>query len=130
MLVIGKAKAWIDDASLEIVDEDTETTTMEIGGGSISANAPKQPFFVAWLWLVVIALFLFGFSQTKNSWAQRFALRFSIGYWLLYCFPTLVTGIAGSVLGALAKFGVSVETASERLTKFIAGEKVEAGAAI
>lgn len=127
LLVFGKAKVWIDDASIEIVDDQTKTTTMDSRGVSGSANAPPQPFFTGWLWLALIALVLFAVSQTKNSFAQRFALRFTIGYWLLYCFPTLIMGIVGGILETLNKFGVDVETAKERLGKFVAGEKYYTG---
>ena len=51
MLVIGNTKAWLDDASFEIVDESVESTVMETRGG-VSANAPTQPYFNHWLWLI------------------------------------------------------------------------------
>ncbi len=128
MLVIGKAKVWIDDASIEIVDDQTATTTGIFG--SVAADAPQQPFFTAWLWLVLIVLVLFAVSQARNSFAQRFALRFSCIYWLLYCFPTLIVGIGGSVLATLTRFNVNVETASERLGRLVEGEKYYTGEAV
>ena len=62
-------------------------------------NAPTQPFFTHWLWLPVVALTLFvvalspaGTSKTtdkleKVNWLRKFAIRFTVSYWLLYCLP-------------------------------------------
>jgi hypothetical protein len=125
LLLVGKGKAWIDDATLEVVSETTEVTAKKMpetqqktaanpsaGKQPSAAQRPSaaqgnsseaqrsiaqavqkaalqkpQPFFVAWLWLPVIALVLFGLSQTKLGLVQRFAFRFSFAYWLLYSLP-------------------------------------------
>ena len=63
-------------------------------------HSPQQPFFVSWLWLAVVALVLFGLSQyvpARNDaqssgpiplgFVPKFALRFSVAYWLLYSLP-------------------------------------------
>lgn len=79
MFVVGRGKAWIDDASLEIVDPETPTT-----GGSANSTkptapksrfspvlmkafqeadkAPQQSFWTPWLWLVAMAMTLFALS--------------------------------------------------------------------
>jgi hypothetical protein len=126
LLLVGKGKAWIDDATLEVVSETTEATARKIpeerqkavaapSAGNRPSEAQRnssaaqrtpseaqrkmaqaiskaalqkpQPFFVAWLWLPVIALVLFGLSQTKLGLVQRIAFRFSFAYWLLYSLP-------------------------------------------
>jgi uncharacterized membrane protein YphA (DoxX/SURF4 family) len=53
----------------------------------IPAPGEPQPFFVRWLWLPVVALVLFGLSQTNLGLVQRIAFRFSFAYWLLYSLP-------------------------------------------
>src|SRR5581483_12228625 len=61
---------------------------VQSAGGRRSGPQDKpQPFFVAWLWLPVIALVLFGLSQTNLGFIQRVAFRFSFAYWLLYSLP-------------------------------------------
>ncbi|MDB4533937.1 hypothetical protein N9242_03625, partial [Vicingaceae bacterium] len=77
-----------------------------------AANAPKQPFFVSWLWLVVIALALFVISQVVWSsefsktpdlgFVSKFALRFSVAYWLLYSLPAPFTSLLPYVGNKLA----------------------------
>jgi hypothetical protein len=121
MLVMGKTKAWIDGASLEIVDEEVTTTAKKIPDYSIADKAPPQSFFNAWLWLAMIAIFFFLFSQTKNNLVQRFALRFSIVYWLLYSFPSPFTDIIGSLLATLAKLNVPIEAVGKSLKTFSDG---------
>lgn len=95
MLVFGNAKAWLDDVSLTEVSETTAETARKVDrrtGEMRTAEDEPQPFFVAWLWLVVITLGLFALSQTKFRrqslrGVSRFAFRFSFAYWLLYCLP-------------------------------------------
>lgn len=73
MFLIGKGTAWIDDASLTVVDDKTPTSEMKVtqqGGGrppmspilqkafADAENAPQQPFFTHWLWLPLIAIVL------------------------------------------------------------------------
>ncbi len=121
MLVMGKTKAWIDGASLEIVDEEVTTTAKKIPDYSIADKAPPQSFFNAWLWLAMIAIFFFLFSQTKNNLVQRFALRFSFVYWLLYSFPSPFTDIIGSLLATLAKLNVPIEAVGKSFKTFSDG---------
>lgn len=121
ILLIGKAIAWIDDASLEIMSEQEKASTKVTGQTMASKASPAQPFFNGWLWLAGIALGLMVLSQQANSAVQRFALRFTLVYWLLYSFPTLITGLAGKMLVILAKFEVPVEGPIQwiaRLTKY------------
>lgn len=87
LLVLGKGKAWLDDASLEIVPDKTPATGAAILRLQSSAEAPTQPFFVPWLLLVAVAIGLFVLSQTKASFWQRIAFRFSLTYWVLYSLP-------------------------------------------
>lgn len=97
LILAGKGKAWIDDATLEVVPIDTPTTTQESGSAQTtrgsatapptngvtppsssqrvnvgpSAMADSQPFFVKWLWLALVALVLMGLSQIQRSSGQR-----------------------------------------------------------
>jgi|GEM_PF-1927617 len=87
MLVLGKCIAWIDDASLEVVEKSVPVTGSSIG---VSASDPPQPFFVWWLVLPVVALVLFWLGYAGERWINRFAFRFSVAYWVLYCFPTVL----------------------------------------
>ncbi len=125
MFVIGSGKAWIDDAHLEVVADDTPSTSMtNIIAAAAAATAPKQPFFTPWLWLAGISLVLFVISQVESpralgqpneparrdadtaalGWLPKFALRFAVGYWLLYCLPApvneLLLGFGGPVMSA------------------------------
>ena len=108
MLVLGKAKAWIDDVSLEVIDKDDDTT--KTTGGALSnlgtrlkqaAASPPQPFFNKWLWLALFVLLLFMISQLKNSILQRFALHFTLVYWILYSSPVVLVTIFQRILGFL-----------------------------
>ena len=93
LLLLGTGKAWIDDATLEVVSESTPATgAIALGpnrpmGAQVRREQDKpQPFFTAWLWLPVIALVLFGLSQSNLGIVQRIAFRFSFAYWLSYSF--------------------------------------------
>lgn len=88
LLVLGKGKAWLDDASLEVVTDDTPATGAALPALTGTAVDAPQPFFVPWLLLVVVTLVLFALSQTKSSIGQRIAFRFSLAYWLLYNLPS------------------------------------------
>ncbi len=87
MLVLGKCVAWMDEVSLEVVDKTVKVTGGGIGG---MASSPPQPFFTWWLVLPVVALSLFSLGYAGNRWFHRMAFRFSLAYWVLYCFPTLL----------------------------------------
>lgn len=127
MFVIGQGKAWIDDASLEPVEQEVSTTSM-ISNESLSAamaaagDAPVQPFFNHWLWLALIGGGLFVLSQvgfaneglktgeagggaengvataTPLGGLPRFALRFTLLYWLFYSLPLPFTAITPGFL--------------------------------
>ncbi len=121
LLFLGKGKAWIDDATLEIVNDKTATT-----GGSLSSDSADkpQPFFNHWLWLPLVAITLFVLSQwdviaesrqrtespaltdgdaptvsenagsyLETSSLQRFALHFSVSYWLVYSLPSPIASL-------------------------------------
>jgi len=135
MLVFKSSKAWIDDVSLEIVGDDIPTTSKDFStrapappppktkeereerkkmmeSFSQAATSPTQPFFNHWLWIVGIVLLLFGISQLRTSYVQRFALHFTFAYWILYCFPTVILGAARPLIGSLGKLGIDTEQAS------------------
>ena len=106
MLVFGKTVAWIDDASLTIVDDDQATTAMQMAAAT--TNSPKQPFYTHWLWLAVLVIALLCCSQLPDSRFQRFAMFFATTYWVLYSFPTLLQGFLGRAVGLLAQLGVEL----------------------
>lgn len=130
LLCLGKSKIWFDDASFEVVGDDVPTTGKSSNQTTAEGdqkqpprsgmspvlmkalaeadNAPRQPFFTPWLWLVVIAIGLFAVSGLGSSVAKvppgvvaegskaglafsgfvaGFAFRFSLVYWLVYNFP-------------------------------------------
>lgn len=93
-IVVGNCKVQVDTTSIEVVDDDTETTEAlkNANGSSTSANskknaapqmpsisprllrareeaenAPKQPFFNHWLWIPFVAFVLFGLSALPNK---------------------------------------------------------------
>jgi len=109
LLLLGKGRAWLDDASLEIVSEETPATAAELPTAGGIVEDPPQPFFVPWLALVVVALGLFGLSQLKPGPVQRFAFRFSFAYWLLYNLPAPLDAllpVVGSYLSGAWDAGV------------------------
>ncbi len=87
ILVLGEGKAWIDDASLEIVAVDAAVTARS-NQANADAVLSTQPFFVRWLAFPLIGLALLGLSHAGTTTINRFAFRFSLAYWLLYCLPT------------------------------------------
>lgn len=106
MFVIGNGSARLDDATLEVVAADVPTTGAAVAAasrGSMPAavakalaeadKAPQQPFFTPWLALPALALlaFLFALWPTRSGnepgAGRRFAIRFTIAYWLVYCLP-------------------------------------------
>jgi uncharacterized membrane protein YphA (DoxX/SURF4 family) len=132
IFIIGIGIASIDDASLAIVSDQVATTggeipmpqtTKELQQARQSANAaPTQPFLTLWMLPALIAIALFGLANVRQSppisethqddtetsdsmrALPKFALRFSVVYWSLYCLPstiseTLVRAFASKVLG-------------------------------
>ncbi len=94
LIVVGKGKVRFDDASLEIVADETETSDMNLGSGTSDTSdsksdkkpkpvfqrsplimeamqkadgAPPQPFFNHWLWLPLFAMVLFGLSGLPDK---------------------------------------------------------------
>ena len=130
LTVVGKAEAWIDDASLMIMD-DTEASNQS---GSIFGLIFHRPFFVKWLWLVGITLAFFIASHMKSNQFQRFAFRFSFTYWLLYGFPFVISESARLIFMQFANWGADTSWATEYLERFMTGfryceEKLVAGTA-
>ncbi len=121
MFVLGNGQAWIDDVTLEVVADEVPTTgtstkssaaarpqfSPELQKAFAAAHlAPQQPFFTLWLVLPLVAVVLFAVAltewQSKSSLEQRsaafrllckFALGFTICYWLLYFLPAPLTSI-------------------------------------
>ncbi len=109
MFVIGPGKAWVDDASLEVVGEEVASTSWMtpamMDAMAVAEEAPVQPFFSPWLLLALVACLLFALSQRGGSPTSeskvdgretekpklgamtKFAFRFSMLYWLLYNLP-------------------------------------------
>lgn len=71
IFLIGRGKAWFDNASLAVAEDAAKSTDMKIpqrSGPAMSPvlqkafadaeNAPPQPFFTHWLWLPLIAIAL------------------------------------------------------------------------
>ena len=124
ILVIGhKTKVWFDDASLEVVDRSEVATT-----GAAPATAATQPFFNNWLWLAVVTLVLMVWSQrTKRDdegvavdpgFTTKFALRFSVAYWLLYSFPQPFT----SFLPGMTSFNAWYTSGVDSVVRWTAAE--------
>lgn len=97
LLVVGNVRAWIDDASLDVIDaEDSAVTTRAAASGERGTD-PPQPFFVWWLWLAVVGLLLLGLSHSGDGLVARFSFRFSLVYWVLYYLPVPVRQLASAV---------------------------------
>ena len=75
--VFGKTKAWFDDVSIDVVSPDRKLT-------SPSPFDKPQSFFTWWLILPVIAISMFVFGFCGRGRLQRFAMRFSVAYWVMY----------------------------------------------
>ncbi len=142
LICLGKCKTRFDDATFQVLADDTPTTGVTLDAtndreknenktkssttrSGISPvlmkafaeaeNAPRQPFFNHWLWLVAITLGLFAISglpcdkfSTKPDESMldedrddrstfriipKFAVRFSVAYWLLYSFPVPIASL-------------------------------------
>lgn len=117
MLLLGKGKAWMDDAALEIVPDATPTTGANVFTRSrpIEERDPPEPFWTHWLWLPAIALALFGLSQSNLGLIQRIAFRFSFVYWLLYSFPAPIGQVVSNVGGNVAVLYWKVASQYEQL---------------
>ena len=90
-------------------------------GKANSTPANTQPFWTHWFWLVGFTLLFFSISQlgfgwrtgkessaalneqTAMSFIQKFAIKFSVVYWLFYCFPRPLFQITFGVIGSLEK---------------------------
>ena len=104
LIVSGEAKAWLDDARMEIVsDSDTKTTGM-------NAGSPASPFFSPWMFLAAVAIGLMLLSQMSNNFLQRFALKFTFVYWVLYCFSDLLVGGIMQSVGSLKTMGLEFDS--------------------
>ena len=84
VLTLGPCVVLVDDASFEVAAADAAPTS-----GS-STEAPPQPFFTRWLFLPLLALALFGLAAFLRGRAGGFALAFTIVYWALYSFSSLL----------------------------------------
>ena len=84
IVVVGKGAAWIDNAQVEVVDADVATT------GQTRRRPVSSPFYTPWLWLAALVMLAFSLAFIEESIVQRFCLRFSIVYWLLYLVPHAV----------------------------------------
>jgi hypothetical protein len=96
VLTIGPCVVLFDDASLEVADSDVAST------GMADVEPPPEPFFTPWLLLPLVALSLFGLSLVGCGRGRSgvaggrvggFALAFTITYWSLNCFTTLVSSL-------------------------------------
>jgi len=87
VLTLGRCVVLVDAASLEVVGSEVATTS------SSQAEAPPQPFFTPWLLLPVVALALFGLAALARRRVGGFALAFTIAYWSLYSFQTLLASL-------------------------------------
>jgi uncharacterized membrane protein YphA (DoxX/SURF4 family) len=84
-------------------------------------QAPQQPFFNQWLWLAAFGLLLLaaaglppteipadelggGAARSLLGPIPKFAVRFSVAYWLLYCLPAPLTSLIPVYGGKLAEW--------------------------
>ena len=84
VVVVGKGAVWIDDALVEVVNTEVATT------GQTRRRPANSPFYAPWLWLAALVMLVFSLAFIEESLVQRFCLRFSIVYWLLYLVPHAV----------------------------------------
>ena len=99
IFVSGKGQAWFDDASLEVVDDSTPASRMQMPPAVTRAfaqaeNAPQQPFFTPWLWLALLAIVLSTVAMlppaSPAGATAKVAFRFAAIYWFLYCLPNFL----------------------------------------
>ncbi|MFK7770383.1 MAG: DoxX family protein [Mariniblastus sp.] len=146
MLVFAKTKAWIDDVSLEVIEKNEAEPTAKIvvrpaprrrtsravsSNGSVASTT--QPFFTHWLWLAVITIGLFAISQLGLGWSkhgsgleietrelpffQKLAIKFSVVYWVVYCFPRPFTDVTFGLVGLAGKLGIPIENLQQFVFK-------------
>ena len=141
LFIIGPGRAWIDDATVQIVDRETPLTMSLLSQAFAEAEqAPVQPFFTPWLLLAVLAVVLFVAalagpdppltsvpdstatapltagkgSQATPNLLRRFALRFSLAYWLLLFLPQPFTAITPPFLMPVVQAYLSARDAAIR----------------
>jgi hypothetical protein len=119
VLAIASLKLWIDDASFEVLDVDAMDEEGEAVEVTASANlssggsdAPAQPFYSHWLILAAMVIGLMAWSTSNSSALQRFALRFSIIYWLFYSLPSPFASLFAfaDLSDVVASYGQGVES--------------------
>jgi uncharacterized membrane protein YphA (DoxX/SURF4 family) len=92
VLTFGKGEVWIDDCSLTVVEdpkikETASNLSQGAGGGSNSPVRPVEP-----VWIVACGFAIAACIALISVWAQldgslrgqRFALRFTWVYWVMY----------------------------------------------
>lgn len=110
IFVLNKGQACFDDASLEVVDDDTPSSRPQMPAAVTRAfgeaeSAPQQPFFTPWLWpallAIVMSIIAMWPSAPPAGASAKVAFRFAAIYWLLYCLPNFMeplVPIAGAKL--------------------------------
>jgi hypothetical protein len=101
VFIIGKGRAWFDDATLEVVDDATPSSgpipTAVTRAFTEAENAPQQPFFTPWLWLALLAIAMSAIAMMPSASPAgplaKVAFRFAAIYWFLYCLPNLVEAL-------------------------------------
>ncbi len=86
-LTLGKCVVLVDDASLEVVGSEVAATATK------DLEDPPQRFVTPWLLLPLAALLLFGLSTFGRARVGGFALAFTIAYWAMYSFTTLLSSL-------------------------------------
>jgi len=120
ILILGKGQVWFDDASLEVVADDTPSSQVKIdeprtGGGPMppavtrafaeAERAPQQPFFTYWLWLALLGIVMSTIAMLPSAspagTGAKVAFWFAAVYWFLYSLPNLMAALiplAGATL--------------------------------
>ncbi len=97
LLLSGNGDAWIDDCSLEVVDDDTPKTTRDLtaqtssvrsSSATAGSQSTRETFWTPWLWLAVGVIGIICCSQLPDSRFQLLAFRFTCAYWLLFALPS------------------------------------------
>jgi uncharacterized membrane protein YphA (DoxX/SURF4 family) len=108
VLFLGKGTMWVDDCTLQVIEEGSSTLTTTKSSSSLLAMSqsntrPEEP-----IWLVACGVGLALLGLALSVWAHRapnvpiqpFALRFACWYWVLYS--------QASILHILPYLGTSV----------------------